>query len=267
METQSTYRVVYVATGERHIREAADSLRSLWHHHPSIQATMYVDAPSRTHVLEWGLRNLLTSGLCEIRSHPSPTYSWADKPLALSGHRANEERTLFLDTDTRVCGNLMEMFALLDAFELATAHAPIRFGPRQPAALRTRAPGAFPELNTGVIAYRETRAVRELLDAWSSLHRETLQTRDGRRLGDQATFRVALYHSDVRFAVLPPEYNCRFTFPTYLHGPVRILHGRGSDVEGVEREVNATRGPRVFVPGLGALRARPVPHRSNAAWG
>jgi hypothetical protein len=77
-------------------------------------------------------------------------------------------------------------------------------------------------------------------------------------VGDQATFRVALYQSEVRFTVLPPEYNCRFVFPAYVQGPVRILHGRGPDLEGVERQINEVSGPRVFVPGIGVLTAPPV---------
>jgi hypothetical protein len=246
-------RVLYVATGERHIREAAGSLRSLWRHHPSMAVTMYVDEPSRPHTASWGIPEPSDGHLLEMLDHPGPTYSWADKPLALSERVRDEERTLFLDTDTRVCGDLAEVFDLLDAFDLAAAHAPIRIGPGQPAALSARAPASFPELNTGVIAYRGTTAVRGLLDRWRSLHEEWSASNRA-NLGDQATFRVALYGSDVRFAVLPPEFNCRFTFPTYVQGPVRILHGRAPDPEAVERELNATTGPRAYVPGLGVLR-------------
>jgi hypothetical protein len=260
MKTRPGHRVVYVATGERHLREAGASLRSLWRHEPQLSVTMYIDPPSRAHMKEWGIPSPPSSELLDVVDHPAPTYSWADKPLALAWQLLQDERVLFLDTDTRVCGSIMEIFKLLDAFRLAAAHAPVRLGPHQPPALATRAPLAFPELNTGVIAYRTTNDVARLFDRWWSLHQETLRLSGGRAVGDQATFRVALYESDVRFTVLPPEYNCRFAFPTYLHGPVRILHGRGPELESLESQANERSGPRVVVPGVGILRAREMPH-------
>jgi hypothetical protein len=260
----SARRVVYVATGERHIREAAESLRSLWRHESATPVTMYVDGSSRDGLKAWGIP-APPGDLLEILDHPDPTYSWADKPVALS-LGGDQERVLFLDTDTRVCGPIAEMFDVLDSFGLAAAHAPIRLDPRQPGSLARRVPAAFPELNTGVVAFRRTPAVARLLDRWRRMHLEILSSVGHGSLGDQATFRVALYDSDVRFAVLPPEYNCRFPFPTYVQGPVRILHGRGADLERIEREVNETSGPRVFVPGVGVLlAAQDRPSRAEKA--
>jgi hypothetical protein len=252
MTVQPGRRVVYVATGERHIREAAASLISLWRHEQGTPVTMYIDRPSRVHLAEWGIPSS-GDGPLKVLEHPGPTYSWADKPVALSQGEADDERVLFLDTDTRVCGTIAELFDILDSFDLAAAHAPIRLDRRTPPSLACRAPVAFPELNTGVVALRRTSAVAEMMDRWRVLHLEILRSMERGTVGDQATFRVALYDSDVRFTVLPPEYNCRFTFPTYVHGPVRILHGRGPDLERIEREMNESAGPRVYIPGAGVL--------------
>jgi hypothetical protein len=256
MDAETSRRVVYVATGERHIREAAASLRSLWRHEPATRVTMYVDGPSRKHLSGWGIPSPPDGDRLELVDHPDPTYSWADKPVALSDGGERDERVLFLDTDTRICGGIGDLFEILDAFGLAAAHAPIRLDPRQPRSLAGRVPASFPELNTGVIVFRRTAAVVELFERWRRLHIETLQSLDGGTVGDQSTFRVALYESEVRFTVLKPEDNCRFVFPTYVHGPVRILHGRGPDLERIERELNATSGARVFIPGVGVLGDR-----------
>jgi hypothetical protein len=250
--------VVYVATGERHIREAVASLESLWRHDGGTPATIYVDRASRKHLRAWGLPDPPSDDLLEILDHPNPTLSWADKPIALAQSGPVDERVLFLDTDTRVCGSLGAVFDLLDSFELAAAHAPIRLDRRQPRSLAARVPIAFPELNTGVIGFRRTGAVAGLLERWRRMHLDIMRSIDRGTVGDQATFRVALYQSEVRFTVLPPEYNCRFVFPAYVQGPVRILHGRGPDLEGVERQINEVSGPRVFVPGIGVLTAPPV---------
>jgi hypothetical protein len=255
MEGGTSRRVVYVATGERHIREAAISLRSLWRREPGTPVTMYVDGSSRKHLSGWGIPSPPGGDLLEIVDHPDPTYSWADKPVALSEGGEEDERVLFLDTDTRICGGIADLFELLDSFGLAAAHAPIRLDPRQPGSLAGRVPASFPELNTGVIAFRRTPAVAELFERWRQLHLEILRSLDRGTVGDQSTFRVALYESEVRFTVLQPEDNCRFVFATYVQGPVRILHGRGADLERLEMELNAISGPRVFVPGVGVLKA------------
>jgi hypothetical protein len=255
MEGGTSRRVVYVATGERHIREAATSLRSLWRHEPGTRVTMYVDGPSWEHLSSWGILPSPSENRLEIVDHPDPTYTWADKPVGLSHGGQEDECVLFLDTDTRICGGIADLFELLDAFDLAAAHAPIRLDPRQPGSLAGRVPASFPELNTGVVAFRRTAAVTDLLERWRRLHQETRRSLDRGTVGDQSTFRVALYESEVRFTVLKPEDNCRFVFPTYVHGPVRILHGRGADLERLERELNAISGPRVYVPGVGVLKA------------
>jgi hypothetical protein len=254
MMSQFVYRVVYVATGERYIREAASSLSSLWRHHSGTAVTMYVDRASRPHLKAWGLPLPPDDEALEIVDHPNPTYSWADKPLALCQGGRHQERILFLDTDTRICGTITEIFQLLDSFDLAAAHAPIRLDSRQPDSLARRAPVSFPELNTGVIAFRRTTGVAQLFDRWRSMHLEFLGSVGRRILGDQATFRVALFESEVRFTVLPPEYNCRVSFPTYVQGPVKIIHGRGPELEQVERQLNRVSGPRVFVPGMGVVK-------------
>jgi hypothetical protein len=217
---------------------------------------MFVDPPGRPTLSNWGVTASTDDPALEIADVPDPTYSWADKPLALTRDQAPGEDILFLDSDTRICGPLGEIFDLLETFDLAAAHAPVRLDRRQPPSLADRVPAAFPELNTGVMAFRRTPAVMRLLERWRRLHLHVLRSITRGTVGDQSTFRVALYESDLRFAVLPPEYNCRFTFPTYVHGPVRILHGRAPDLERIERELNGVSGARVFVPGMGVLTGR-----------
>jgi len=255
MGRQPDRRVVYVATGERHIEEVGHSLRSLWRHEAGMPVSIHVDRDHRGSLGRLGVPTPPHHGQLEILDHPDPTYSWSDKPIALAQGGPDGEHVLFLDTDTRVCGGLGEAFELLGAFDLAAAHAPIRLDRRQPGDVAGRVPAAFPELNTGVIAFRRSEAVEDLFDRWRRLHLEILGSRDPGALGDQAAFRIALFRSGLRFSVLTPEYNCRFTFPTYLHGPVRILHGRGPDLERIEKELNESAGPRVYVPGIGVLQA------------
>ena len=42
-----------------------------------------------------------------------------------------------------------------------------------------------------------------------------------------------LYHSNLRFAVVPEEYHCRFIYPFKVSGKVKVLHGRHPDMASV----------------------------------
>lgn len=48
---------------------------------------------------------------------------------------------------------------------------------------------------------------------------------------DQHSFREVLYHSDLRFLILPPEYNLRPGYPAYIgkNTKIRIIHSREKD--------------------------------------
>jgi hypothetical protein len=138
-------RAVYVATGERHLREAGHSIRSLWRHRPDLPVTVYVDDPASAGPM---LPHAPSPDHLEVLSHPAATRSWADKPAALalpgpSGERCSSIRTRGCAPTSRMCSTSLERF------DLAAAHAPIRLDRRQPGSLAERAPRAFPELNTG----------------------------------------------------------------------------------------------------------------------
>ena len=128
------------------------------------------------------------------------------------------DRTLYLDVDTYAAGNVSEIFRLLDVFDLAAAHAPLRV----PYPVDD-VPDSFPELNTGVVAFRRGENVERFLHAWLREYEA-----GGRPPKDQPSFRRALYSAtDIRISVLPPEFNLRFWMGGYYNHPVRILHGSG----------------------------------------
>lgn len=142
------------------------------------------------------------------------------KILAL--RRSPFERTVFLDSDTYVVAELSALFQLLERFDVAAAHAPNRV-----TLPLDDVPAAFPELNTGVIACRRGEATDALLDRWLAEYDRLLPDRPLSM--DQPSFRRALYGSDIRLAILPPEFNMRFEMAGYHNATVRVLHGRADD--------------------------------------
>jgi hypothetical protein len=242
--------VVYVALGERYVAEALVSAASLKRSMPGLPVTLYSDvAVASPHVDR------------VVNAGPNPSFPGCAAKIP---HIAASpyDQTLFLDSDTYVCGDLAPLFALLDAFDLAAAHAPTR------AVYEVEGvPDSFPEFNTGVLLFRRSAAVQSAFSSWADLFSRYLERlrRDEVRwlrpvenrshlLNDQGVFREALYRSSVRIATLPPEYNCRFSAPGFIDGPVSILHGRGPDLSSVAAAINAVVVRRGYEERGGKLR-------------
>ncbi len=223
--------VLYVATGRRHLGEMLASAESVRRQMGSLPIVLHTDQ-----------QNFSADVFSEIRWIEKPRHSFIDKIAPLRD--TPFERTLFLDSDTYVCAPITDLFDVLDRFELALAHAPLRHD------RHFVTPNCFPELNTGVMAYRKTPAVDALLADWLRIYEKEI-AETGKMDSDQPAFREALYRSDVRFTIIPSEYNLRTVMPAAVgRCAVRIIHGRGPDLAALDRWVNASRRIRIFLPGV-----------------
>jgi hypothetical protein len=249
-----TKGVIYAATGERHVAEALVSARSLKIHMPYLPVTLYTD------------RALAAADVDDMVEFAGDGYLSRIPILESSPY----ERTLFLDSDTYVCGDLAGLFALLDDFDIALAHAPVR------AMYEVEGvPDSFPEFNAGVILYRRSEGVSAALRDWADCFARFQEQRDrgevrwlrpeGKRIHthDQGALRAALYRSGLRIATLAPEYNCRFTEPGFVDGPVKILHGRGLDLAEVAAALNASAARRGYEARAGRLRVKRYPEANS----
>ena len=216
--------IIYVATGEAYRREAEFSARSVRRWMPEMPITLWTDDPDR-----------VSPGLfTEINRIEQATYSFKDRfgPFTQTPY----QRTLFLDTDTLLLGSVHEVFEVLDRFDFACAHGPVR-GTDSPELLAD-CPTAFAEPNAGVIAYNRNAATLALFQRWAERYERQL-IEFSHRKNDQPALRRVLWESNVRFATLPPEYNLRTPFPVFSgRMPVKILHGREPGLSRAARKIN-----------------------------
>lgn len=234
--------VLYVATGEQHRREAERSARTVKAAMPGLPVALATD-----------LATLPADGPFDLLVPVTDArHDHGDKIAPLL--RSPFERTLFLDSDTHVCRSLPELFALAERFELAFCHDPWRQG------LPNAVPKAFVHANSGVLLYRLTPAVRALFAAWDRLYWQMKAAGAGQGgadwLGDQTPLQQVLWDSDLRFYVLPGEYNYRTWCANLVgaRGEVAILHGRDADLAGLAaRLLPAQRRVRVFLPSAEAI--------------
>lgn len=158
--------------------------------------------------------------------------------------------SLYRDGDTYVTARLDELFELLDRFDIAAMPAPQRIHRRALACglyeMFPPVPAAFPEYNDGVMPFRRSRLVGEFFDHWRALVEQGLEAK-GYRM-DQATFRVALYHSGLRVCALTPEHNLRAGVPNVVKGEVKVIHAHGRLAQLAQHVNTASAGMRVYMP-------------------
>jgi hypothetical protein len=142
------------------------------------------------------------------------------------------DRTLFLDADTLVVGALGDLFDLLERFDCALAHDVRRASALVQAGRDEKTPYAFPQLNSGVFLYRRSPVMLAFLAEWAARFKAAGVDRD------QIILKDMLWRSDLRFYVLPPEFNLRRVTlldawepldarPTILHSHRFMDHMRG----------------------------------------
>jgi len=219
--------VLYIASGESYVTEAARSAASI-REHTSLPTALATDTPVDTsafdHIVDYDCERVTVDGRDWLLN--------STIPAGLSPF----DRTLYLDTDTLVRADITSLFDCLDDYELAVARVP----ERPPVAGR---PDYWRLFNCGVILYRETPAVAALFEDWRDRYRATAATGQPE---DQPAFAQALFDSDVRWYCLPREYNVRAPRRLQLAGKVKIVHGRHpAGLDAVARELEQSTSPRV----------------------
>ncbi len=206
--------VLYIVSGQKYFKAAIQSAKSVRNHSPGLGVHIYADEESLK------LVNDNYDSISSFELIDSPHYR--SKVDYLS--KTPFERTLYLDSDTRVCAPIDDLFDLLDRFDIALGHAHRRYHSETTTMWKTNIPESFPQFNGGVIAYRSTPEVFELLESWCREFHEASFKKD------QVTLRELLWFSNLRIATLPPEYNLRYR--KYLkiwdkfEAQAKILHFR-----------------------------------------
>lgn len=229
-----TRGIILIAIGQHWVDEAVAASASIRRHMPDIPITVFADRIFA----------------CEHVERVIPVAAEAHPLLVRTGllSQSPYEQTLFLDTDITIFDDITDLFTLLDRFHLAVPHAPYRLANMGLAAplpefLAEGVPECFPGMNAGMILYRRTPEVQRFFDDWLAGHERLCALIPGAPA--QPAFRSALYRSDLRFAIIPEEYHCRFVFPFKVCGKVKALHGRHPDLEWAIRQINVSPLPRI----------------------
>jgi len=173
------------------------------------------------------------------------------------------DKTLYMDGDTLVTGDISPVFSLLDRVDIAAAHST-----HKELITIDNIPETLPEFNTGVLAYNNDKNVHDFIKTWNECLSK--QIKNGRphsdipvesgdsleeikafgRKTDQPPFREALYKSDIEFSTLPDEYNFGAWGRSYAYNDVKIIHGRDYRRGLLNNKINLEKGQRIYLEGL-----------------
>jgi hypothetical protein len=256
--------VIYVARGADYLDLATRSAMSLRARAPGVGVALFTDQAA------------VAPGLFDA---VLPIPEGGPTPKLASLPESPFERTLYLDCDTLVLAPFDDLFDVLDRFELAVAHDVRRTSALIREGHAVDPPYAFPQMNCGVMLYRRSPAVAAFLADWQRRYRAAGVGRD------QVSFRDLLWQSDIRFYVLPPEFNLRRVTmmdawepldarPTILHSHRLLQHLRGAEarlddlpaIMAAEREARLEEWRAVGIEAPGAEPAAPF-HAAEAAAG
>jgi hypothetical protein len=114
------------------------------------------------------------------------------------------DKTIYIDTDTYINHSIVDLFEMLDNYEILGVHDYARkriFDMEE----YMRIPYAFSEINGGIIAFRKCERWKLLIELWNKYYQKYIKI----TIWDQPSFRIALWESQIKLYCLPVEYNRR----------------------------------------------------------
>lgn len=224
-DTLDEFGIVYVATGEKYIQEAKKSSKSVQDY--GIKTCIFSDS-----------KNVNKESFSYSYYMDSATGGFLDKIAPMK--KSPFEKSIFLDTDTLVVGNLNCLYYILDKYDIAYCNAPIRKNGRY---ISEKVPNCFVQPNTGVIAYVKNKKTDELFDLWLENYKKHIE-KINPKPNDQEAFRESVWEIDIKNYILPPEYNLRTKFDYFIGGrsSVKVLHGRDDEIDNEEELSNIKTG-------------------------
>ena len=198
--------VVYVNSShddELYIRESARSAESFRGYLPDAKFVLVTDFPRRMDEFDECI-----TGRFEVPSSLQQTDHKNGQMVAkLSTLPTIEgDRIMYLGSDTYALSDAAGgIFDILERFDIAAAHAPKRVNRWKGQSDIPDVPTVFPEFNCDVVLWRRTESTIRFLENWRDLYLKHAFAHPH----DQGVFRWLAWNTDLRVAVLPPEFNYR----------------------------------------------------------
>ncbi len=223
---------LYIATGDKYMKEAIVSATSLKKLNESANITLVTD------------KNIDNSLFDEVVIRPVDVKHFKEGLLYKVRHiyrGSPYEKTLFVDTDTYFCDDCQEIFETLDFFDLAVAPDPT--DPHKAKYPKTnKVLAACETYNTGVILFKKSSNNELFFQRWLEIYESKIINQTVGKENDQTSFIEAWLESNCKMYVLSHAWNARTPFFFTLKDAVKIIHGRHRNYEVIKNELNRLPG-------------------------
>lgn len=176
-------------------KEAICSVKSLKQTHPNLPVTLYTDVNPK------------------IKEFDNVIIISPDNRARLKFeyvYKSPYHYTLYIDSDTKIVGSLIEHFQLLERFDLAAVHDACRAVPERCKIWKAygNIPNSFGEYCSGLIFFRKSPVVENFFKVWQKNYNYWINNTKFKN--DQPSFRVSLWEcSDLNIHTLPIEFCVR----------------------------------------------------------
>ena len=232
---EKDFGIVYVATGKRFVDEAIESAKSIKMLNPNLPIALFADYQPQSEYLDHEF-------VIE-----QPLFSVKDKMMCLLD--SPFYYSVFVDSDTHFISDPSDLRGVFDNYDFAACHAPQRIYYD-----KESVPNWFPEVNGGLLCYSLSDKNKAFFALWKQLYENDEKALAENKemwphgMHEQPTLRQALFESNLKVYILPPEYNFRTIFPNFAGGKIHMLHGRMKKLERFKKSINTTEFPRVISP-------------------
>jgi lipopolysaccharide biosynthesis glycosyltransferase len=222
--------VFYIAYGIQDLGRAIQSLQSLKKHNPNFKAAICTDLPAQVKLFDT-IIPYSEKDLKEIESYflkINNTKSIKSKFINLSPY----DKTLYLDNDTLILGNLDEIFQSLDEYDLIlTKDSRCESKNNKKLGIIELTCPSLHTFNTGVFAYKKEPNITRFLGKWWPLwiKRKSLEFSDQRIFNDMIKTRANC--NKIKYTVIDNKiYNCTGNMVDYMDkfnidtSNIKILH-------------------------------------------
>ena len=239
--------ITFVAFGDRFVSEAIASAASYRAHMPGVPFALVTNA-------EIGTRpefDIIISTSEEQVQFPQSYSGYYQKIRGIAASPFNI--TLFVDSDTYCCEPVYDLLVAAAQHGLVAVQAPRKVHTFRIDSLSKQG-NVISETNTGVLGFDRARLGDFFFEEWLTLYRKNVPAETGRIFSDQSLFRPLVHQLRITPLYMTYEYNVRVGLPAFLHGRVRILHGRprhGNDT--VARFINSSHEHRIYLPTIALL--------------
>jgi len=183
--------ILYIAHGERYLKEVAISAESVKKYNPSLKITLFTDSNITVPFVD-------DVQLIKAKTIRAKVYCMYDSPY---------DETCFLDSDIIVSYPIDDMFEIFPKYDMGGVHDLARKRDKYSKMMPEygKIPYAVSEINTGMLLFKKSEKVKAMFDDWEKYHKKYYKLCPY----DQPSFRISMWENDINFCSLPVEYNIR----------------------------------------------------------